>query len=132
MELKKAMEIQKKIEMLEGQLDLLRTTSQVTPARLDGLPHAKSLESRVEIFAQKIVDTEAELERLRAELYVTAQELTIDIVTKIHGLKAQVLVRRYALLQPFSVIAKEIYLSEARTYQIHKEALAKYKAMTKD
>jgi len=61
---------------------------------------------------------------------VTAQELTIDIVTKIGGLKAQVLVRRYALLQDFRTIAKEIYLSEARTYQIHKEALEKYKACT--
>ena len=130
MKIESAREIQDKITLIESQLELMRAASQVTPARLDGLPRAKSFDSRVEAVAQKIVDAEAELGRLRAELYVVAQELTIDIVTKIGGLKAQVLVRRYALLQDFRTIAKEIYLSEARTYAIHKEALAKYNACT--
>ena len=132
MELKKAMEIQKKIEVLEGQLDLLRTASQVTPARLDGLPHAKSLESRVEIFAQKIVDTENELERLRAELYVVGQTLAIEIVSKLHGKRAECLVRRYALCQSFKNIAAEMRLSLVRAYSLHKEALQEYKALTND
>ena len=132
MRIESARELQEKIERLEETLELLRSSSQATPARLDGLPHAKSLESRVETIAQKITDIESELGRLRTELYVTAQELTIDIVSKIHGTKAQVLVRRYALLQPFKLIAAEMCLSEARIYAIHQEALVKYKGLTND
>lgn len=115
-----------KIKKLEEQLEILKAT--LMPLRqFDGLPHAKSTESRVETVTQKIIDTESELANLREEMLIRIPELAIEIVQKVGGVEARILVQRYCFGEPFKLIAKSMYLSEARVYLLHKNALIKFK-----
>lgn len=97
---------------------------------LDGLPKAKpSGKSRVENFAQKIVDAENELEIAKAKYLAGAAQLVLEILQRVKNLQAaRILLLRYVNLYNWRQIFREVNLSDSQVFALHRRGLKAWRA----
>ena len=107
MELSRIRELKEEIEEKEAQIEALRgALSAVSIPTLDGLPKAKSpLSSKIERLTAQIIDSERELENLRGELIEVSIKLPEEILERVKGRAAQVLIKRYCYGESYKEIA---------------------------
>lgn len=114
----------------KSRLELLRelATSCRVP-ELDGMPRAKSAKSRVENFAQKIVDADNELEIAKAKYLAGAAQLGLEILQRVKNLHAaRILLLRYVNLYSWRQIFREVNLSDSQVFALHRRGLKAWRA----
>lgn len=95
----------------------------------DALPKSKSLTARINIFTEKFIDTEKELQELRIQAADSAIALTLEINQKIPKAKiADVLLKRYVYLLPFAQIVQQSNYSEPSIYLFHRIGVKQFYA----
>ena len=120
MKLSTVMELAEKIRAAQAELERLKSLATATTTRLDGLPKAKSITSRVESLTAKIVDCERELNNLVEESACAQIDLTLEISDKVKDAASDVLYQRYILCKPFAEIAAAMHFSERQIYYLHR------------
>ena len=119
-------ELKKQIRDLERHLQALRLSAENLVPILDGLPHSNSAKSRVEKIALMIIESERELENLRAQLDRASEELPARIHDEVSDVQERtLLLLRYVACMRFRDIAFQLERSEARVFQIHHDVLKK-------
>ena len=119
-------ELKKQIRDLERHLQALRLSAENLVPILDGLPHPNSAKSRVEKIALMIIESERELENLRAQLDRASEELPARIHDEVSDVQERtLLLLRYVACMRFRDIAFQLERSEARVFQIHHDVLKK-------
>ena len=131
MRLSTVFELEEKICATRDELARLKSLATAITPRLDGLPKAKSLTSRVEALAVKILDCERRLAELVEEKICAQVDLTLEISERLQGDAATVLTLRYANCKTFAEIARAMSLSRPRISVLHKQGLSFFsKAVT--
>ena len=125
-ELNSVRELNKQIRRQEQHLQALRLSAENLVPILDGLPHSDEAKSRVEKIALMIVESERELENLRAQLDRASEDLPARIHDEVSDVQERtVLLLRYVACMRFRDIAFQLERSEARVFQIHHDVLKK-------
>lgn len=130
MKLSDVRELKESYLMCKSHLEVLRelATSCRVP-ELDGLPRAKSAKSRVENFAQKIVDAENELEIAKAKYLAGAAQLGLEILQRVKNLsQIKILLLRYVECRAWNSIIQEVKLSDSQVFALHRRGLKAWKA----
>ena len=116
-----------KINRHEKYLDGLRAALTSTTRRLDGMPRAQSLDSKIERLTQKIIDGESELIDLKNSQADNALALSLEIYNRIKNQNAaQILCLRYVHCLPFKDIIAEMKYSDASIYKLHKSGVEEF------
>lgn len=120
-------ELKKLLVKEEQRLNSLRINAlNITPI-LDGLPHAKTAQSKVEKNALKIIESEQELETLRAELIQAKSVLADKIMTQVDEPNYQtLLVLRYVECLSFREIARRMHFVLRNIFTLHDAALENF------
>lgn len=129
-DLNEARDLRDKIRAEERRLNSLRVAAQNLVPILDGMPHAQTQSSRVEKIAALILDTEHELEELKAKFETAC--VTIARNLRDESLTAQeqeILTLRYVGCMNFRDIEFKTNLSDARIFYLHRHALKKIKVI---
>lgn len=123
-ELNSVRELRKKIRAVESRLQALKTNAENIVPILDGLPHAKTAQSKVERNALKIIESEQELETLRTELIQAKSALADKIMSQVDEPNYQtLLVLRYVECLSFREIARRMHYTLRSVYRTHKKIL---------
>ena len=126
-ELNVVRELKKILDKEEQKLNALRiNTVNITPI-LDGLPRAKTAQSKVEKNALKIIESEHEIQRLQSEL-ICARTITLDkIMSKVDEPNYQtLLVLRYVECLSFREIARRMHFVLRNIFNLHDAALKSF------
>lgn len=126
MKLTTVFELEEKICATRDELERMTALATATTSRLDGLPRATSITSRVENFAVKILDCQRRLDGLVEEKICAQLELTLDITKRVKDNAGEVLYQRYVKLKPFAVIIAEMNYSERAVYNYHRRGVKEY------
>lgn len=120
-------ELKKLLTKEEQRLDALRINAVNIVPILDGLPHAKTAQSRVEKNALKIIESEHEIEHLQTEL-IRAKTTTLDkIMSKVDEPNHQtLLVLRYVECLSFREIARRMHFVLRNIFNLHDAALKSF------
>lgn len=124
MRLSAVMELEEKISAARAELDRLKSLATATTTRLDGLPKAKSITSRVESLTAKIVDCERQLDVLVETLICTQVDLTLKLSAQMTGDILNVMILRYVNTMSFTEIANALHYSRGHIYRIYKRGVA--------
>lgn len=125
-ELNRVRELNEKIRELERHLAALRSSAQNIVPVLDGLPHATDVKSKVETLALHIVNSERELETLRAEMCDAAIHITTRIQNApLKRAEKTLLILRYVVCMNFRDIAFQMGKSDATTFRLHHDGVQK-------
>lgn len=124
MRLSAVMELEEKISAARAELDRLKALATATTTRIDGLPKAKSITSRVESLTAKIVDCERRLAILREALICTQVDLTLELSAQLPSDVANVMILRYVNVMSFTEIANALHYSRGHIHRICKRGLA--------
>ena len=123
-ELNAVRDLSKQIADLERYVSNLRKRAANITPDLDGMPRRTGVISRVELLALEIVDCEKELEELKGKLVSVGGNLLAHITKHVPDLNQRtVLILRYISCMRFRDISFELDKSDARIYQIHRDAL---------
>lgn len=126
-ELNSVRELNKQIRRQEQHLQALRLSAENLVPILDGLPHSNEAKSRVEKIALMIIESERELDSLRAQLDRASEELPARIHDEVSDVQERtVLLLRYVACMRFRDIAFQLEMSERRVFQIHHDALKSF------
>lgn len=126
-ELNSVRELNKQIRRQEQHLQALRLSAENLVPILDGLPHSNEAKSRVEKIALMIIESERELDSLRAQLDRASEDLPARIHDEISDVQERtVLLLRYVACMRFRDIAFQLEMSERRVFQIHHDALKSF------
>ena len=118
--------LHEQIQAVEKQLSTLRKHAEDITPKLDGLPHATTIQSKVENLALKIVERCKELEALHEQIIAATADLTQKICDKIKNPQERtVIIFRYISCMTFRDIGFEMGKSDARVFQLHHDALEK-------
>lgn len=132
MKLTRVMELEEIISSTRDELESLRAkASAPSPSKLDGLPHAAQMSSRVETLTVKIVDTEKELADLREEYAIALIDLAEEIYRRVNGRAATILFEQYVGGKSIPEIAKMMDLSASRVRQLKSDGLKAFEQSTK-
>lgn len=126
MELEVVTDIRRELEHERRRLKSLKSAATDITRRLDGLPHAKTQSSRVETLVTEICAAEERITALELKLVEAAQDLTIEILSRVAGTDGEVLVRRYVTCEPFEAIAAAMGYSASRVYFLHRRGKDRY------
>ncbi len=128
MELNAVRELREKISAAEIDLRDLRLLAQSVPtAKIDGLPHCRQLGSRVETVAQKVVDAEKELTRMKSECDELAAKLFDEINRRItKPTIALVMTLRFVEALSFRKIAKQINYTLRQVFRFCKAGVSEF------
>lgn len=124
MRLSAVMELEEKISVARAELDRLKSLATTTTMRLDGLPKAKSITSRVENLTVKILDCEHRLAILREALICSQVDLTLELSAQLPSDVANVMILRYVNVMSFTEIANALHYSRGHIYRIYKRGVA--------
>ena len=124
MNLRAVFELEEKICAARDELEQLKSLATAITPQLGGLPKAKSLSSRVENLAVKILDCERRLDELVEEKICRQVDLTLEISERVTGNAAIVLILRYSSCKTFAEIARAMSLSRPRISALHKQGLS--------
>jgi|GEM_PF-2865274 len=118
--------IRAKISKEKSKLEKLKSLIGNCTKELDGLPHAKSYSSSVEVLAMKITDSENAIELLENVMQVCVIELSDWLEERLENMNEfNVIFKRYGLCKPFKLIAADLGYSERMIYRFHRTALEK-------
>ena len=127
-------DLKREIERRRFELENLRLASTApTAPKLDGLPHAKPMTSRPELFAQKIIDAESELAALDDEFGRLSTELAFEIVRRVPKPNQQrVLIERYVNCLPFAGICAGMNYSDGSIYRLHRHGKIAFERLDRE
>ena len=127
MELTACRQLRQKITALEERLSQLRDVSIKTQTFDAAGVRTAAAESMPEKLTRLIVDGETELEKLRAEFALTADELASEIFSRVTDTKcAQVLMLRYVACRPFAEIADEVNYTLSHVFKLHRDGVSAF------
>ena len=127
MKLSTVFELEEKICAARDELEQLKSLATAITPQLGGLPKAKSLSSRVENLAVKILDCERRLDELVEEKICRQVDLTLEISERVTGNAAIVLILRYSSCKTFAEIGRTIHYSRKQVWTFHQRGLAFFK-----
>jgi DNA-directed RNA polymerase specialized sigma subunit len=79
---------------------------------------------------EDLIAAKVDLENEMAEESAALAKITVMINTLPDPLHSSIITSRYISRLPWSKIAKELFVSESRIYQLHREALAEIEKIT--
>ena len=130
MELSRIRELKQQIEEAELNLEALRGRLESVSSILKRLPEVlqrnSSLKSKVEELASQVMDSERELENLRGELSESVIALTQEILERVRGNSAQVLIRRYCVGKSFKEIVFEMHYSQSHIFRLYQQGVQQF------
>ena len=127
MNLNAVRELKEKIVTAEAELENLRGLAGNLVPTLDGLPMARSLDSRVEKLTVKVVAAEKELDRLKAEFEKAAAELYDEIQRRVKSVQAAtVMILHYVTCLSFRQIARRISYSLRQVFRYNQQGVTEY------
>ena len=120
-------ELKKILTKEEQRLNSLRINAlNITPV-IDGLPHAKTAQSKVERNALRIIESEQEVETLRAEMVQAKSTLADKIMSQVDEPNYQtLLVLRYVECLSFREIARRMHFVLRNLFNLHDAALENF------
>lgn len=125
-ELNSVRELHRQIRDLENHLATLHKRIEDITPKNDGLPHATTIQSKVEKLALEIVETCRERDVLSEEILSATRNLTEQICREtISPHERTILILRYVSCLRFRDISFQTGKSDARIFQIHRDALKK-------
>ena len=125
-ELNEARELKERIRELERHISTLRLSAADITPKLDGMPRATDIKSKVEKLAAHIVDAEQELESIRAEFCAAAITITTRIQNAdLNRKEKTLLILHYCACMNFRDISFQMGLSDATTFRLHRDGLKK-------
>ena len=120
-ELNEVRDLNKAIEDIEKQIDILHLSLSLQIPERNGMPKSKSVSSRVERIAVRIVDAETSLNKLKSLLEEALPRLERKINAEIKDLTARTLFTlRYVDCMYFRDISMAMGYSEQHIYYLHK------------
>lgn len=127
MNLNAVRELKERVVSAEAELANLRGLAQNLVPTLDGLPTVRSLDSRVEKLTVKVVDAEAELDRLKIEFDKAAAELYDEIQRRVRSIElVAVLSLRFVSCLSFRQIAKRIHYSARQVFRLNQQGIFEF------
>lgn len=126
MKLSAVFEVDNKICAVNAELERLREASTAITSELDGMPRTKFAASPIERLTVKIDDYERRLMKLVEDKTNAQVELTFEILARVTGTAAKILLMRYVSLKPFAKITDEIHYSEATIYRLHRRGVRQF------
>lgn len=128
MNLDSVRELREKISAAEIDLRDLRLLAETVPtAKIDGLPHCRQLGSRVETVAQKVVDAEEELARLKSECDELAAKLFDEIQRRINKpTTVLILTLRFVEGLSFRKIARRVNYTLRQVFRFCQAGVAEF------
>ena len=125
-ELYKVRELRNRILAMTRHIETLRIAASNLVPVLDGMPHARNAESRVENLTLKIVESEKELSALREEFDATAAQLADKIkIAPLTMREREVLILRYVACERFRDISFQMNYSDAHVFRLHSDGVEK-------
>ena len=125
-ELYKARELRNRILAMARHVESLRISASNLVPVLDGLPHARQSESRVEKIALKVLESEKELASLREEFDTVAAQLAEKIKNApLSSQEREILILRYVACERFRDISFQTNYSDAHVFHLHRTAVDK-------
>ena len=126
-ELYRVRKLNERIKATENLLAVLRARAEsVTVPKFDGLPRAKTIQSRAENLALKIVEESRELESLHEQIISATAQLTAQICRLVEDSQERtVLILRYVSCMHFRNIGFRLGKSDASIFRTHRDALKK-------
>ena len=122
-ELNVVRELIQKLKREEQRLQALRTKAENIVPILDGLPHAKTAQSKVERLALKIIESEQLIEVLQAEIIRAKTRLIDLILERVEEPAFQtLLVLRYVECLSFRETARRMHYCLRNIFQLHDRA----------
>ena len=119
-ELNSVRELDKKIRAVESRLQALKINAENIVPILDGLPHAKTAQSKVERNALRIIESEQEIETLRAEMIQAKSTLADKIMSQVDEPNYQtLLVLRYVECLSFKETARRMHYTLRQIFRLH-------------
>lgn len=128
-ELNVVREIKKELRSARERADNLRGQRGNLMRELNGMPHLKSLYSRVEELAIKIIDVEEEIATLERKMLSAQDRLTEKIFTTVSDARLQqIFFMRYVQCFSFRAVAAEMNYSLSRVFKLHDDYFEKVNA----
>ena len=125
-ELYKVRELRNKILATTRHSESLRLAATNLVPIMDGMPHARTSESRVEKLSLKIVECEKELTGLREEFDAAAALLADKIkAAPLTPQEREVLILRYVACERFRDISFQMNYSDAHVFRLHSDGVEK-------
>lgn len=125
-ELNSVRDLNKQIRDLENHLATMRKRAEDITQTLDGMPHATTIQSKIENLALKIVEGGRELEILHQQIISATARLTEKICREVTDPQERtVVILRYVSCMHFRDIGFQLGKSDARIFQLHRDALSK-------
>lgn len=122
-ELNVVRELVQKLKREEQRLQALRTNAENIVPILDGLPHAKTAQSKVERLALKIIESENLVEELQAEILRAKTKLIDFILERVEEPNSQtLLVLRYVECLSFRETARRMHYCLRNIFLLHDDA----------
>lgn len=117
-------ELNKKIRIVENRLEELKNNAENIVPIIDGLPHAKAAQSKVEKVALRTVETERELEILRAELIQAKSALADKIMSQVsEPIYQTLLMLRYVAGLSYRETARRMRITLRHVFRLHEKFL---------
>lgn len=125
-ELNSVRDLNKQIRDLENHLATMRKRAEDITQTLDGMPHATTIQSKIENLALKIVEGGKELEILHQQIISATARLTEKICREVTDPQERtVVILRYVSCMHFRDIGFQLGKSDATIFRIHHDALTK-------
>lgn len=120
-------ELKERIVTAEAELLNLRGLAQNLVPTIDGMPTARSLDSRVERLSVKVVYAERELDRLKSEFDRQAALLFDEIQRRVKTTQAATVVTlRFVTCLSFRQIARRINYSLRQVFRLNQQGVTEY------
>ena len=127
MNLNAVRELKEKIVTAEAELENLRGLAQNLVPTMDGTPTVRSLDSRVEKLALKIVAAEQKLDALKTELDRLSAELFDEIQRRVKSVQAATVVTlHFVTCLSFRQIARRISYSLRQVFRLNQQGVTEY------
>ena len=127
MKLSTVFELEEKICAARDELARLKSLATAITPKLDGLPKAKSLSSRVENLAVKIMDCERRLDELVEEKICAQLDLSSELAEQLTDNILSVMALRYVHGKTFAEIGRLIHYSRKQVWLFHQRGRALFK-----
>ena len=125
-ELHEVRRLHEQICELENYLQFLRRRLHDVTPKLDGMPRAAPLESKIERITATIIDGERELESCRLQLQMKTATLTQFISRHVDKPPIrELLLLRYVDCLSFRDICRRLQISERTMFRLHREGISK-------
>lgn len=122
-ELNSARKLLKMLNEAKMHVQTLRISAQNITPLLDGMPHERTLRSKVEELTVKILAGEEEVRRLQEEFATASMKIHAEIFeSELGTLEKSVLSLRYAACLTFEQIGRELRMDAASIYYTHRTA----------